>query len=364
MTNANIEKLLVYIGSFTGGKGEGISIYRLDASSGALELVGNAGQGLSSAWMAVHPGQRFFYAIDEVGEFSGEPGGAVCAFSLDSSTGGLTYLNRQPSNGAGPCYLSTDATGRLLFVGNYWTGSLSVFPIEEDGRLGDATDFIQHEGSSVNPVRQDGPHVHSVVPDAANRYVFVQDLGLDRIMHYRLDVGTGKLTPHSPPWVQTRPGIGPRHFVFHPSGKYAYVTNELESSFTAYEYHPTVGTLTVMQTASMLPEGFEGSNSCADLQVSPDGRFLYGSNRGHDSIVAFAIDADTGRLSYVDHESTQGKTPRAFAIDPTSTYLIVANEASDTVVSFRIDKTTGRLTPTGHTIEVPRPVSMKVVPFS
>ena len=363
MTNTNIEKLLVYVGSFTGRQSEGISILRLDASSGALELVGKAGQGLSCSWIAVDPGQRFLYAIDEVGEYSGRPGGAVCAFSLDPDTGELTYLNRQPSNGAGPCYLSFDRTGGLLFVGNYFGGSVSVLPNQRDGRLGEATDFIQHMGSGVNPERQEGPHVHSVVPDAANRYVFVQDLGLDRIVAYKLDVEAGKLIPHEPPWVQVRPGAGPRHFAWHPNGRHAYLTNELDSTFSAFDYDETTGTLAELQTVSMLPEDFEGSNTCADLHVSPSGNFLYGSNRGHDSIVAFAIDADTGRLGYVGHESTQGQTPRSFTIDPTGTFLLAANEDSGTVVPFRIDRSTGRLTPTDHTLEVPQPISLKVVAF-
>ena len=363
MTDTNIEKLLVYVGSFTGRKSQGISIYRLDPSSGALELVGKSGEGLSCSWIAVDSEQRFLYAIDEVGEYSGEPGGAVCAFSLDPDTGDSTYLNRQPSNGAGPCYLSFDGTGGLLFVANYFSGSVSVLPIQGDGSLGEATDFIQHHGSSLNPERQEGPHVHSVVSDAANRHVFVQDLGLDRIMVYRLDAPAGKLTPHDPPAVQVKPGAGPRHFVWNTGGKHAYVTNELYSTFSKYDYNESTGTLTESQTVSMLPEGFEGDNTCADLHVHPSGKFLYGSNRGDDSIVAFSIDAGTGSLSYVGHESTQGRTPRSFSIDPTGTFLIAANEDSGTVVSLRIHPSTGRLAATGHMVDVPQPVSLKVVVF-
>ena len=361
MANTNVEKLLVYVGSFTGRKSEGISIYRLDPSSGALELGGKAGQGLSCSWIAVDSGQRFLYAIDEVGEYSGEPGGAVWAFSLDPDTGNLTYLNRQPSNGAGPCYLSFDGTGGLLFVANYFSGSVSVLPIQGDGSLGEATDFIQHHGSSVNPERQEGPHVHSVAPDAANRHVFVQDLGMDRIMVYRLDVQAGVLTPHEPPWVNVKPGAGPRHFVWSLSGKHGYVTNELDSTFSTYDYDETTGTLAESQTVSMLPTDFKGENTCADLHIHPSGEFLYGSNRGHDSVVAFSIDAETGHLGYVGHESTRGKTPRSFTIDPTGNFLLAANEDSGTVVSLRIDRSTGRLTSTGYTVEVPRPVSLKAV---
>jgi len=363
MTNTSVARQLVYIGSFTGGESEGIGIFRLDPSSGALAPLGKAGQGLSCSSIAVDAGRRFLYAIDEVGEYSGRPGGAVCSFSLDPNTGGLTFLNRQPSNGAGPCYLSFDRTGALLFAANYFGGSVSVFPIREDGRLGDASDFIQHQGSGVNPERQEGPHVHSVVPDAANRHVFVQDLGLDRIMVYRLDAEAGKLNPHDPPWFRARPGVGPRHFAWHPDGRHAYVTNELDSTFSAFDYDEATGTLTESQTVSMLPEDFDGDSTSADLHVSPSGRFLYGSNRGHDSIVAFAIDPDTGLLSYVGHESTQGQTPRSFAIDPTGTFLLAANEDSGTIVSLRIDPPTGRLTPTGHTLEVPQPVSLKVIAF-
>jgi len=361
MINTSVEKMLVYIGSFTGRKSEGIGIYRLDLTSGALELESKTGQGISCSWIAIDRGKRFLYAIDEVGEYSGQPGGAVCAFSLDPDTGTLAYLNRQPSNGAGPCYLSFDQTGRFIFAANYFSGNVSVIPINKDGRLADASDLIQHHGSSVNLERQEGPHVHSVVTDAANRHVFVQDLGIDKIMVYKLDIEAGRLVPHEPPWIQTRAGLGPRHFVWHPNGRYAYVTNELESTFSVFHYDETTAMLKESQTVSMIPESFDGENTCADLHISPSGKFLYGSNRGHNSIVAFAIDNDSGKLTYVGHESTQGLTPRSFTIDPTGTFLLAANEDSGTVVSLRIDQSNGRLSQTGHAVKVPQPVCLTTV---
>jgi 6-phosphogluconolactonase len=249
-------------------------------------------------------------------------------------------------------------------VANYAGGSVSVLPIGEDGRLGELTDLVQHHGSSANPQRQKSPHPHSANLDAANRYLFVPDLGLDKIMIYRIDSPRGKLKPNDEPWARVKAGAGPRHFAFHPKGRYAYVINELDSTVTAFAFDETRGTLKEIQTVPTLPDSFTGNSTCADVHVSPSGKFLYGSNRGHDSIVIFAIDEDTGQLTYVEHEPTQGKTPRNFAIDPTGTFLLAANQNSDTVVTFRIDPVTGRLSPTGHVASVPSPVCLKLVPIS
>lgn len=238
---------------------------------------------------------------------------------------------------------------------------MSVLPIGEDGRLGELTDAIQHQGSSVNPQRQEGPHPHSANPDAANRYLFVPDLGLDKIMIYRVDLTHGKLSPNDEPWARVKAGAGPRHFAFHPNGKYGYVINELDSTLTAFAYDDKRGRLTEVETVSTLPENYKGRNHCADVHVSPSGKFIYGSNRGHDSIVIFAINERTGRLTYVGHEPTQGKTPRNFAIDPTGTFLLVANQDSDTIVTFRIDRLTGKLSPTGNVISAPTPVCLKMI---
>ncbi len=252
-----------------------------------------------------------------------------------------------------------DRTGRFVLVANYTGGNVSVFAVRRDGRLSSATDVVQHHGSSVNKEHQGGPHAHCLILDHANRYAFAADLGLDKVLIYRFDARAGKLTPGKEPWAQLKPGAGPRHFTFHPNGRYAYVINELDSTLTAFSYDAVNGTLHSMQTVSALPKDFSGNNDCADLHVSPSGKFLYGSNRGHNSVVVFAINESTGKLTYLEHTATQGKTPRNFAVDPTGRFLLVANQESDTVVTLRIDRVTGRLKPTGHVAEVPTPVCLK-----
>jgi 6-phosphogluconolactonase len=248
-----------------------------------------------------------------------------------------------------------------VLVANYGGGSVSVLPIQSDGRLGPATGFVQHEGSSVNPRRQERPHAHSMNLDAANRFAFAADLGLDKVLVYRFDANRGTIVPNDPPAATVAPGSGPRHFAFHPRGRNAYVINEMTSTVTAFRYDAGRGRLTELHTISTLPQGFTGNNSTAEVQVHPSGRFLYGSNRGHDSIAIFSIDSDTGRLTQVGHQPTGGRTPRNFGIDPTGVYLLAANQESSTVTVFRIDPRTGRLTPTGQTVNVPVPVCVKMM---
>ena len=361
MTDHAAGDCLVYIGTYTRGRREGIYVYRMDGSSGALERAADAVVIDDPSFVTIDPQRRYLYAVSESSEVADTPSGVVSAFSIDSKTGGLTSLGRQSTGGEGPCHLTVDATGKSLLVANYGSGSVCVLPIRDDGRLGQATDFVQHQGSSADPRRQTGPHAHSVTVDAANRFVFAADLGLDQVLVYRLDADRGKLTPNDDPQVQLKPGAGPRHFDFHPNGVFAYVINELDSTITAFDYDAAAGTLSEIETVSTLPDGFAGVSHCADVHVSPSGRFLYGSNRGHDSIVIFEIDRDTGRLDYVGHEPTQGRTPRNFAIDPTGTFLLAANQDSDTVVTFRIDERTGLLDPAGHVAEVPMPVCLKLV---
>ena len=364
MTKQNNEEILVYIGTYTSGKSEGIYVYRLEQSSGTLSFASKATGVDNPSFLAIHPQQHYLYAVNEIGEFAGKPSGAVSAFSIEEKTGELTYLNQQPSHGTSPCHLSVDKTGQFVLVANYGGGSVCVLPIQDDGQLGEATDFIQHQGSSVNPQRQESPHAHSITQDAANRCAFAADLGLDKIMIYQLDLTQGKLKPNDEPWVQVKGGAGPRHFDFHPNGKYAYLINELDNTLIAFTYDETRGTLREIQTVPTLPDDFEGTSHTADVHVSPSGKFVYGSNRGHDSIVIFAIDEDTGKLTYVGHELTQGKSPRNFAIDPTGTFLLAANHSTDTIVTFRIDQQTGRLMPTGHVTEVPTPVCLKIIHIS
>jgi 6-phosphogluconolactonase len=331
----------------------------MNSSSGELRHLNTVKRVIDPSFLAVDGKRRFLYAVNELSEFAGKPGGALSAFSIDQKTGDLNLLNQQPSLGGAPCYVITDAMGRFVLVANYTGGNVSVFPVLRDGSLGTATDMVQHQGSGANKERQDAPHAHFVILDRSNRYAFAADLGLDKIMIYHFDAKAGKLIPARQPWAQLKPGAGPRHFIFHPNGRCAYVINELDSTLTAFSYGEANGTLRSMQTVSALPTGFSGKNDCADLHLSPSGKFLYGSNRGHNSIVVFAINASTGKLEYLEHASTQGKTPRNFTLDPTGRFLLVANQESDTVVTLRIDPVTGRLKPTSHVAEVPTPVCLR-----
>ena len=352
-------KILAYIGTYTRGESEGIYIYRLDLSSGALEYAGMVSGVSNPTFLAIDPQQRYLYAADEDMEFKGQPGGAVSAFAIDAQTGGLTFLNQQPTHGGAPCHVVVDSMGRYVLVANYMGGNLAVYPIQADGSLGPASDVAQHEGSSINPERQDRPHAHSINLDPANRFAFAPDLGIDKVMIYRLDLDAGKLIPNEPPWAQVEDGAGPRHFTFHPNGNYAYLINELGSTITVFAYDAGRGALTEIQTVPTLPADFSAKNTTADIHVHPSGKFLYGSNRGHDSLAIFTIDETTGKLTFTGHESTQGQTPRNFAIAPGGTLLLAANQRSDNIVSFHINQETGQLTSIGHTTKVPMPVCIK-----
>ena len=361
MNEQNSKEIRVYIGTYTHGDSEGIYVYRLNLSSGALEFESKATGVESPSFLALHPEHRFLYSVNAVQKVEGKPSGGVSAFRIDSETGELSFLNQQLSCGPGPCHLSVDRTGRYVLVANYAGGSVAMLPIQADGSLGEATDFVQHGGSSVNPDRQQGPHAHSINIDPDNRFAFAPDLGIDKIMIYELDLTHGKLKPNSQPWVQVHAGAGPRHFDFHPKGRWAYAINELDSTMTAFSYDRSEGRLTEIGSVATLPDDFDDTSHCADVHVSPSGKFVYGSNRGHDSIAIFAVDEHTGRLTPVGHESTQGEIPRNFAIDPTGTFLLAANQATSTIVTFRIDSETGDLDPAGHVANVPTPVCLKPI---
>lgn len=349
-------ELIVYVGTYTNnGRSEGIYVCRFDLSSGELKRIDVARGVVNPSFLTVDPKGRSLYAVNEVTEFEGKATGAVSAFSIDSATGRLKLVNQQTSGGGGPCHLGLDGSGKFLLVANYDAGSFEVLPIRQ-GALGAPIDLIQHRGSSVNPRSQAGPHAHCVVTDKNNRRLLVTDLGLDKIMIYGFDSGTGQLTQNQKPWFQTKPGAGPRHFAFHRNGLWAYVINELDSTMTALAYDPASGELKEKQTISTLPANFTGKSYCAELQVAPSGKFLYGSNRGHDSIVVYSIDQDSGKLSLVEHTSTRGKWPRNFAIEPGGRWLLAANQNSDSVVSFAIDPKSGKLSPSGHSVEIPVPV--------
>ena len=354
--------LFLYIGTNTPATGDGIYVYRFEASTGSMERLSSIAGVENPAFLAVDPRGRYLFSVSEVGDESGHQEGAVHAFSIDQASGELVHINHRSSRGTLPCHLSVDHTGQYLLVANYGSGSVAMLPIQGDGSLGEAVSFAQHEGSGTDPERQEGPHAHSITVDPANRYAFAADLGLDKVLAYRLDLDQGKLVPNDLPWVMTASGAGPRHFDFHPDRRYAYVINELGSTMTAYKYDEPRGALTEIQSLSTLPEDFVGTNYCADVHVHPSGRFVYGSSRGHDSIAVFGIDEATGMLTYLDCEPTQGNTPRNFAIDPSGSYLLAANQDSDTVVTFRIAQDTGKLEPTGRVAQVPAPVCLKFMP--
>jgi len=349
-------EFLVYFGTYTSAKSKGIYVSRFDTATGKLNQPVVAAETKNPSFLAVHPNQQFLYAVGELNEFDGKRSGAVSAFSIDAKTGTLKLLNQRPSGGLGPCHLALDSKSTCLLTANYGSGSIALLPVRRDGSLSEATSTIQHTGSSANPQRQSGPHAHFITTDAGGRHALVCDLGLDKVLIYRLESNNTKLVPNDPPFASVTPGAGPRHLVLSPDGKVAYVINEIASTITAFAYDATRGVLTELQTISTLPEKFVGNNSCAEIAVSPTGKFVYGSNRGHNSIAVFAADHITGKLTFVEHQSTQGKTPRHFAIDPTGRWLLAENQESDSVVVFSIDEKTGRLKPTGQTLDVPAPV--------
>jgi 6-phosphogluconolactonase len=350
---------LLYIGTYTNGKSEGIYVYRMSSASGELKHATTVKGVSNPSFLAIDSKRRFLYAANESAEFAGRKGGGVTAFAIDRKTGDLRKLNERNSPGV-PCHVSVHPSGRFVMAANYGGGNVVIYPVSADGRLGEPADVAQHEGKGADPKRQDKPHAHCIIPDAAGRFVFAPDLGIDKVMIYRVDLKNGKFVPNG--FAATKAGAGPRHFDFHPSGKFAYVINELDSTVAAFTYDNASGALAELQAVSTLPPDFSGTSYCADIHVHPSGKFLYGSNRGHDSVVAFAIDQTTGKLNLIAHESTQGKWPRNFAINPTGEFLLVANQNTHNVVAFRIDQQTGKLTATGQTIEIPSPVCLKFIP--
>lgn len=360
-------EILTIIGTYTrdmpntDAKSEGIYIYKLDPETGALTYHSKATGIDNPSFLAVAPSRRFLYSVNEVMEKDGKKVGGVSAFALDPQAGELSFLNDQSSEGSGPCHLVVDATESYVLAANYGGGSVCVLPIQSDGRLGAATDFIQHEGSSVNPKRQEAAHAHSINLDPGNRYAYVPDLGMDQVVIYDFDLESGKLKPSAQPFVKAAPGAGPRHFDFHPNGKFAYVINELGNTVTAYRFKEADGSLSEIESVSTLPEDFDGHNTTADIHVHPSGKFLYGSNRGHDSVAILAVDQSTGKLTPSGHEWTQGRTPRNFGIDPTGKVLLAANQDTGNIATYFIDGESGGLTPTGHTAEVPKPVCIKML---
>jgi 6-phosphogluconolactonase len=355
-------KIRVYVGTYSGPKSKGIYLMEMDPKTGKLSTPELAGAAVNPSFLAFAPSKRFLYAVSEVSDTNGKKTGGVSAFAVDAATGHLTLLNQQPSRGAGPCHLVVDHAGKNVLVANYSGGSVAAIPIDGDGKLQPPTGFVQHKGASADPKRQQEPHAHSINLDAAGRFAIAADLGLDRLLVYKFDGAAGTLTPNDPPSAATAPKAGPRHFTFDRQGKFGYVINELDNTVTAFRYDADHGSFKEIQVISTLPEGVNGPSYTAEVVMHPTGRFLYGSNRGHDSIAILKVDSETGKLTAVGHEPTQGKFPRNFNIDPNGRFLLAANQDSNNIVVFGIDSETGKLTPTGQKITVPTPVCIKFVP--
>lgn len=361
------QEYFVYVGTYTRGqaaKSQGIYVFRFDASTGKATAPALAAKADNPAFLALHPGGKFLYAANEVSEFAGKGVGAVGAFAIDRETGKLTLLNQASSAGAGPAHLTVDRAGKCVLVANYGGGSVAALPIKADGSLGEPASSIQHTGGSVDPQRQKEPHAHSINVSPDNRFAFAADLGLDKVVIYKLDAGNAALTANDPAFATVLPGSGPRHFAFHPGGKFAYVINEMTCTMTAFSYDAKRGELKVIQTVSTLPAGesVKPGYSTAEVVAHPNGKFLYGSNRGHDTIAVYAIGAD-GKITLVQNAPAEVKVPRNFNLDPTGQWLITAGQSSDNLAVFRVDQQSGKIEFTGTKLEVGAPVCVKFLPI-
>jgi 6-phosphogluconolactonase len=343
------------VGTYTGGKSEGIYIYKFNSENGSSTEVSHI-KTPNPSYIAIAPGEQYIYAVTENGKDGN--GGEISAFAFDKKTGSLTFINKQPTGGDHPCYVDIDKTGKWVFAGNYSSGSLSVFPVNANGSLGETTSHITHTGSGANKERQSKPHVHCTIISPDNKWLYVPDLGIDKVMIYAFDAATGKLTTGSQPFAPSQPGAGPRHLTFHPNGKYAYLIEELTGTVVTYQIQD--GQLKLWQRLSSLPQGQNGFAGSSDIHVSPDGKFLYAANRGDfDNLAIFKINAKDGRLSLIGFQPTLGKVPRNFNFDPTGNYLLVGNQNSDEIAIFKRNKKTGLLQDTKQRIEVGKPVCLK-----
>ena len=356
------KEMLLYIGTYTSsGKSQGIYVHKFNAESGKLTPLHTVKDVAEPSYLTIGKGGKYLYAVNELLEYEGKKAGAVSAFAIDKKTGNLQFLNRRTSLGGAPCFITQSENQKFVLVANYLGGNVSVYPVEKDGRLGASVDLAQHTGIGPNKDRQEAAHAHSITLDRNNRFAFAADLGIDKLMIYRFDDQTGKLAPNeAQAFFQSKPGAGPRHFTFHENGKFAFLINELDLTVTSLAYDEKLGTLKEIESVPTMPPGVSTTGvTCADIHVSPNGKFLYGTNRGHNSLVSYRIDEQTGWLEYIEHVSTGGKKPRNFVIAPGGKFLLVANQDSDNIVVLRIDEKTGKLQPTGSTASVPVPVCLK-----
>jgi 6-phosphogluconolactonase len=361
---------LVYVGTYTGtpAKSKGIYLFWLRtegnevSQNATLVPVGVAAETESPSFLTLDMKRRLLFCANETDSFNGKPGGGVSAFSIDPTTDKLKLINQQSSMGKGPCHVVLDKAGKNLFVANYDSGSVAVLPVSADGHLGEAACVIQDTGKGPNPARQEGPHAHCVTLSPDNHFAFVCDLGTDKIMIFKFDAGHGQLTPNDPPFVQVKPGAGPRHMVFHPNGKFAYLINEIDSTLSTFAYDKKNGALKELQTISSLPKTYKGPNKAAEIGIAPSGKFLLASNRGNDSVALFAIDSGKGTLNWVEEQNTGGKTPRHFGIQPSGKHLVICNQDSNTVLVCGIDPANGRLKPSGVFADAPSPACAVFLP--
>ncbi|MFY9923587.1 MAG: lactonase family protein [Opitutaceae bacterium] len=353
---ATASDMFVYFGSHSFGPGIGFSLARFDTETGALTKPAFLIEAREPAFFVLTPDGSRLYTCN-----SGTPGG-LSAYAVEPHTGRLTLINRVLAGGGDTSFITLDRTGRYVLVANYDGGNVAVFALRPDGAIGDWTGFDQHTGRSVNPRRQAHAYAHAIVLDPTNRFVLVPDLGVDRLYIYRFDGNSGALTPNEPAFAAIAPGSGPRHVRFHPNGRWVYLINEIASTIIAFSWDSTNGRLAPFQTITTLPADFKGVSACAELEIHPNGRLLYCSNRGDDSLAGFAIDQDTGRLTPVEHVSSGGKSPRNFAFDPTGRWIIVTNHDSDNALVFRVDTATGRLTRSGDPVTVPSPYCERFLP--
>ncbi|RRB04032.1 lactonase family protein [Larkinella rosea] len=357
MSRAQSPKEVLYVGTYSTRGSEGVYVLEFDRANGSLKQLQTVSNAKSPSFLAIHPTGKYLYSVNEAAANSG----GVSSYAIEAKTGKLTMMNQQSSYGRGPCHIAIDQTGKLAFVSNYGGGTFTVLPIQNDGKLGVATDTLKYEGKSAHAQRQEKPHIHSATISPNNRFVYVCDLGTDKVYIYEFDPASGKVKPAATPYVSVSPGSGPRHITIHPNGKFLYLAEELTSSVATFALNSKTGALTLIEdNVKTLPADFTGTNNTsADIHTDPKGRFLYQSNRGYNALAILSIAGD-GKPTLIGQQPTEGKTPRNFLIDPKGEYAFAANQDTDNIVVYKVDGKTGKLTPTGNQIKVPAPVCLKL----